>query len=57
MIDKKTKIALNEVGETLSKILLDFYGKIVFNFQNGNYVNANVEQSIRNENLKERDRK
>ncbi|HDY89138.1 MAG TPA: hypothetical protein ENH82_13615 [bacterium] len=52
MIDTKTKDALNDFGERLSKILLDFYGKVTFNFYNGRYVNLNIEQSIKNDNLK-----
>ena len=57
MIDTKTKDALNDFGERLSKILLDFYGKVTFNFYNGRYVNLNIEQSIKNDNLNERSRK
>ncbi len=52
MIDTETKIALNQTGKRLSLILPGFYGKISFNFQNGVYVNSNVEQSIRANNLK-----
>ncbi len=52
MIDEKTKIALNDIGLKLSRILPDFYGKIAFNFYNGKYVNLNIEQSIKNDNLK-----
>lgn len=47
MIDSRIKDALNEAGEKLSAILPDFYGKIVFNFYNGKYVNLNIEQSIK----------
>lgn len=57
MIDEKTKTVLNEAGERLSKILIGFYGKIVFNFHNGIYVNANIEQSIKKDNLNERNKK
>lgn len=52
MIDEKTKISLNEIGEKLSKILPKFYGKITFNIYNGKYVNSNVEQSIKPDDLK-----
>jgi len=57
MIDEKTKEALNEVGKILSKILPKFYGKVVFNFYNGHCSNLNIEQSIKNETLNERNRK
>ena len=52
MIDKKTEVALNEIAEKLSRILPEFYGKVSFNFYNGKYVNSNVEQSIKPDNLK-----
>ena len=51
MIDKATKTVLNEIGKKLSLFLPEFYGKISFNFYNGNYVNSNVEQSIKPDNL------
>ena len=54
MIDSQTKELLNKTGIELAKALGDFYGKIVFNFHNGVYVNANVEQSIVKDNLKKR---
>ncbi len=46
MIDKQTKDALNEEGKRLSLLFPDFYGKIIFNFQN-QYVSSTVEQSVR----------
>ena len=57
MIDEKTKTALNEVGEKLCNHLPGFYGKIVFNFHNGNYVSFNVELTVKKDNLYERNRK
>ena len=54
MIDSQTKELLNKTGIELANELGDFYGKIVFNFHNGVYVNANVEQSIVKDNLKKR---
>jgi len=54
MIDEKLKAALNDEGMRLSRILPKFYGKITFNFYNGNYVNMNIEQSIKKDNLNER---
>ena len=54
MIDSQTKELLNKTGIELAKELGDFYGKIVFNFHNGVYVNANVEQSIKKDNLNKR---
>ena len=56
MIDKQTKDALNDIGKKLSEILPDFYGKVTFNFYNGHCSNLNVEQSIKDETLKERNR-
>ena len=52
MIDEKTKYELNVIGETLSLLLPNFYGKVSFNIQDGKYVNSNVEQSIKPSNLK-----
>ena len=52
MIDKSTKNKLNEIGEKLALTLPDFYGRICFNIFNGSYVNSNVEQSIKPDNLK-----
>ncbi len=57
MIDEKTKQILNEAGEELSKTLSGFYGKIVFNFHNGNYVSFNVELTVKKDNLYERNKK
>ena len=53
MIPSQTKEALNDIGMRLSKILPDFYGKVSFNFYNGKYVHSNVEQSIKNTDLKQ----
>ncbi len=47
MIDLKTKKAITDIGQKLALTLPEFYGKVTFNFQDGNYVNSNVEQSIR----------
>ena len=47
MIDEQTKTVLNDIGKKLALTLPMFYGKVTFNFQNGNYVSSNVEQSIR----------
>ena len=52
MIDNLTKDALNDIGEKICMILPEFYGKVVFNFYNGRCVNMNIEQSIKNDNLK-----
>ncbi len=52
MIDAKTKSALNETGRKLALHLPGFYGKVTFNYQNGVYVNSNVEQSIAPDNPK-----
>lgn len=53
MIPNQTKDALNDIGKRLSKILPEFYGKVSFNFYNGKYVHSNVEESIKNTDLKQ----
>ena len=53
MIAEQVKTDLNRVGVELGKILPNFYGKITFNFFNGKYVNLNIEQSIKKDNLNE----
>ncbi len=57
MIDKDIKIALTNEGKKLSKILPEFYGKIAFNYYNGNYVSFNVEQTVKKDNSNERESK
>ena len=52
MVSKETKTALNAIGEKLSEVLPEFYGKVSFNFYNGHYTNMNIEQSIKPDNLK-----
>ena len=52
MVSKETKTALNTIGEKLSEVLPEFYGKVTFNIYNGHYVSSNVEQSIKPDNLK-----
>ncbi len=52
MIDDKVKEILNSTGRNLGLHLPGFYGKVTFNFQNGVYVNVNVEQSFKQDNLK-----
>ena len=53
MIPNQTKDALNDIGKRLSLLLPDFYGKISFNIYDGKYVHSNVEQSIKNTDLKQ----
>ncbi len=53
MISDKTKTALNIIGKKLALALPGFYGRVTFNYQNGVYVNSNVEQSIKPDNLKQ----
>ena len=57
MIDEKTKAALNEIGERLALTLPKFYGKVVYNFYDGNYVSFNVELTVKKDNLYERNKK
>lgn len=52
MIPEEIKKRLNDAGEVMSNFLSGFYGKITFNYFNGKYVNSNVEQSIKTDNLK-----
>ena len=53
MIDTKTKTAINEIGERLRLILIGFYGKITFNYFDGNYVSFKAEQTVKRDNLNE----
>ena len=53
MVDEKTKAAIKDIGNKLALHLPGFYGKVTFNYQNGIYVNSNVEQSITNDKPKE----
>ena len=48
----RTKIALNIIGRKLALALPGFYGKVTFNLQDGVYVNVNIEQSFKPDNLK-----
>ncbi len=52
MVDAKTKAILNKMGKELGLHLPGFYGKVVFNYQNGVYANSNVELSISPDNPK-----
>ncbi len=51
MIDSKTKEALNDIGQKLSLILPEFYGKVTFNYYDGHYVCSNVELSVKPDNF------
>ena len=53
MIKEQAKQKINDIGERLALTLPDFYGKITFNFYNGNYVSFNVEQTVKKDNLYE----
>lgn len=53
MIPNQTKEALNDIGNKLALLLPEFFGKVSFNFYNGKYVHSNVEESIKNTNLKQ----
>ncbi len=57
MVDPKTKSAINAIGDKLALQLPGFYGRVTFNLQNGKYVNSNVEQSFKPDNLKKGDKK
>jgi len=45
-MDAKT---INETGKQLESTVQGMYGSVKFNFQNGKYVNANIEHSIQPE--------
>lgn len=53
--DENMKAVINSTGRNLGLHLPGFYGRITFNFQNGVYVNVNVEQSFKPDNLKKGD--
>lgn len=38
---------IHKIGRQLGEQLKGFYGSVRFNIQNGKYVNANVEESIK----------
>ncbi len=57
MIDPAIKKAITEIGQKLSLTLPEFYGKISFNYFNGKYVSFNVEQTVKKDNLNERNQK
>ena len=40
---------IHSAGRGLAKCLVDFYGSVKYNIQNGKYVNANIERSVRPE--------
>ena len=50
--DKERNAAIHTIGQKLALALAGFYGSVTFNYQNGVYVNSNVEQSIKPDNLK-----
>lgn len=52
MIDAKTKAILNKTGKELALHLPGFYGKVIFNYQNGVYGFSNVEQTVKPDNPK-----
>ncbi len=52
MIDAKTKDTLNKAGKQLGLHLPGFYGRVIFNYQNGVYGFSNVEQSVKPDNPK-----
>ena len=52
MVDEKTKAVILRTGRKLGLSLPGFYGKVVFNYQNGKCVCSNVEQSIHTNDLK-----
>ena len=57
MIPNQTKKAITEIGQKLALTLPGFYGKVSFNYFNGNYVSINVEQTIKKDKLNERNQK
>lgn len=53
MIDEQIKYAICEKAKELEYTLSGFYGKIVLNYSDGKFINANVEQSIKDNSKKE----
>lgn len=52
MVSDKTKAILNKTGKELASHLPGFFGRVIFNYQNGVYGFSTVEQSIKPDNLK-----
>lgn len=50
MTTKDRENVIHEAGRNLAKKLKGFFGSVKLNIQNGKYVNANVEQSMKPEN-------
>jgi len=57
VIDTETRKAINAIGERLALTVPSFYGKITFNYYDGNYVSFNVEQTVKRNDLNEGARK
>ncbi len=47
MVDEKTKKLILDTGQKLGLSLPGFYGKVVFNYQNGILGHSNVDQAIK----------
>ncbi|KKM18138.1 hypothetical protein LCGC14_1668680 [marine sediment metagenome] len=47
MVDENMEAVINSTGRNLGLHLPGFYGRVTLNYQNGVYVNSNVEQSIK----------
>lgn len=52
MVSEETKVILNKTGKGLALHLPGFYGRVIFNYQNGVYGFSNVEQTVKPENPK-----
>jgi hypothetical protein len=39
--------AIHQAGRKLAEVMSEFYGKITLNLQGGKYVNANIEESLK----------
>lgn len=43
---------IHRVGRILAEVLPRFYGRVSLNLQGGKYVNANIEESLKEKNSK-----
>lgn len=44
--------AIHRAGRILAEVLPRFYGRVSLNLQGGKYVNANIEESLKEKNSK-----
>lgn len=47
MTNEQRNDIIHKIGEELAKSCVGFYGSVQFNIQDGKYVNANLNESIK----------